>query len=402
MRSLLKKFLFGLLLTLLLPVGVHAVSLEGLGLGLVDVGTLDPSIVQDIKYATTNNFTGQVLYPSARCLLREPVAARLLQVQSQLKTQGLGLKVFDCYRPVTVQKKMWTVFPDDNYVANPVSGSRHNRGASVDVGLVDATGRELPMPSVFDEFSERSHLGFMSASTEQLQHRQILQTAMRQAGFLPVTTEWWHFDAPDWRSYGLADADVRLVPSGATQILAVSQPRTGTVSAELWGLEKTDRGWETLMGPIAVVVGRNGIAGFDQKREGDGMTPRGVYSLGPVFGYAASAGTRMPYRQATEQDAWVDDTASPRYNQWVKGIPAKESHEKMRRSDGLYRLGIVVGYNTAPVVQGLGSAIFLHIWRGPGQPTAGCVAMEAADLEKIVAWLDPAKAPQIILGYQGE
>jgi L,D-peptidoglycan transpeptidase YkuD (ErfK/YbiS/YcfS/YnhG family) len=170
----------------------------------------------------------------------------------------------------------------------------------------------------------------------------------------------------------------------------------------LWALQQTPQGWRKTLGPIAVNVGRAGIAGFDKKREGDGMTPRGVFPLKLVFGYAASVDSRMPYRQATTEDVWIDEPSSPRYNQWVQGIPTKESHEKMRRDDHLYRLGVVVGYNTDPVVAGRGSAIFLHIWKGPGQPTAGCVAMAEDDLERIVAWLDPAQKPQIILGYQGE
>ena len=382
---------------------VQAVSPEQLGLGMADVSLLDPSIIHDLKYATTDNFTGQVLYPSARCLLREPVAWRLLQAQRNLRAQGLGLKVFDCYRPIAVQRKMWTIYPDADYVANPASGSRHNRGASVDVGLVDAAGRELPMPSKFDEFSERSHLNFMAASPEALRNRQILQETMRQAGFSPVTTEWWHFDSPDWREYQLSDADSRLVPApDAAQVLAVANPGPGSVESVMWGLEKTPRGWETVLGPIQVVVGRTGIAAFDRKREGDGMTPRGVFALGPVFGYAATAGTRMPYRQATSEDVWIDDTASPHYNQWVTGIPTHESHEKMRRADDLYQIGVVVGYNTDPVIAGRGSAIFLHVWKSPGKATSGCVAMELSDLKQIVSWLDPARKPQIILGYQGE
>ena len=405
MPMMLKKFLAGLIIlsAMLMPSpAVQAVSPEQLGLGLIDVAVLDPSIIHDIKYATADNFTGQVLYPSNRCLLREPVAERLRQVQGKLRSQGLGLKVFDCYRPVAVQKKMWAVVPDENYVANPASGSRHNRGASVDVGLVDAGGRELPMPSFFDEFTERSHLDYMAASSEAVRNRQILQTAMRQEGFLPVTTEWWHFDAPNWRDYGLSDADTRLVPAGALQILAVGAPGKGAVTSELWGFEKTAKGWETVLGPVPVTVGRSGMAPFEGKREGDGMTPRGVFPLGPVFGYAEAADTRMPYRQATSQDFWIDDPASPRYNQWVTGAPPRVSHEKMRRSDDLYRLGIVIGYNTAPIVPGLGSAIFLHIWQGPGLPTSGCVAMAGKDLEQIAAWLDPAKNPRIIIGFRGE
>lgn len=156
------------------------------------------------------------------------------------------------------------------------------------------------------------------------------------------------------------------------------------------------------MGPVPVTVGRNGIADFDRKREGDGMTPRGVFPLELVFGYASTAVTKMPYRQATAQDVWIDEPSSPRYNQWVFGIPANESHEKMRRNDDLYKLGIVIGYNTAPVVKGLGSAIFLHIWKGPGKSTSGCVAMSESDMEQIVAWLDPVRKPQIIIGFRGE
>ena len=381
----------------------QAVSPEQLGLGLADVTELDPSILRDMKYATTDNFTGQVLYPSDRCLLREPVAYRLMRAQRNLRAQGLGLKVFDCYRPIEVQKKMWSIYPNSDYVANPASGSRHNRGASVDVGLVDARGREMPMPSKFDEFSERSHLDYGEASAEELRNRQVLQETMRQVGFVPVMTEWWHFDSPDWREYPLSDADVRLAPDpAAVQVLAVSDAGVGAVGSVLWGFEKSTQGWKKVLGPIKVVVGRSGIAAFNQKKEGDGMTPRGVFALGPVFGYAATANTRMPYRQATANDVWIDEPSSPRYNQWVTGIPARESHEKMRRPDGLYQLGIVVGYNTDPVIAGKGSAIFLHVWKGPDKATSGCVAMELADLERIVAWLDPGKKPCIILGYQGE
>ena len=396
------RLLISMLLICLFSIGMAAASPEQ-DMGLVEVQLLDPSITKDMRYATTDNFTGQILYPSDRCVLRQPVAYRLIQAQRQLRAQGLGLKVFDCYRPLSVQRKMWAVYPDANYVANPATGgSRHNRGASVDVGLVDASGRELLMPSAFDEFSERSHLDFMAATPEALRNRQTLQAVMRQVGFSSVTTEWWHFDAPEWRDYEVSNMDPRFTISGSAQVLVVAQPRPGSVETVLWALQQMPQGWRTILGPIAVNVGRAGIAEFDKKREGDGMTPRGVFPLKLVFGYAASVDSRMPYRQATAEDAWIDEPSSPRYNLWVKGIPTKESHEKMRRDDHLYRLGVVVGYNTDPVVAGRGSAIFLHIWKGPGQPTAGCVAMAEDDLERIVAWLDPAQKPQIILGYQGE
>jgi len=402
-NNLMLIFLGVLLLMLSPAIAAEAALVENLGLGMMDVAVLDPSIVHDIKYATPDNFTGKILYTSSRCLLREPVAFRLLQAQRLLRSQGFGLKVFDCYRPVEVQKKMWIAFPDSNYVANPATGgSRHNRAASVDVGLVDPTGRELTMPSDFDEFSDRSHLDYLAASGEALRNRQILQDAMQQAGFTPMMTEWWHFDSTDWRDHSPADVDVRLVPHGSGQILAVQEPKQGSVESILWGFEKAATGWRQVWGPIPVTIGRAGIAGFGKKREGDGMTPRGVYNLGLVFGYPEKVDSRMPYRQATFQDAWIDEQTSPRYNQWVKGIPTNESHEKMRREDHLYRLGVVINYNTDPVVAGHGSAIFIHIWKEPGNPTAGCVAMAETELQKIVAWLDPAKSPQIILGFPGE
>ena len=378
---------------------VFASAPDILGLDLVDIKAVEPGIVVDIKYATTDNFTGQVLYPAARCLLHESVAQRVAEAHRLLQSQGKGLKVFDCYRPLSVQKKMWAVFPDERYVANPASGSRHNRGASVDVGLIDSTGKEMPMPSGYDEFSERSHLSYGAARADELNNRAVLQAAMRARGFQAMSTEWWHFDAPDWKNYPLGDADMRLIPGGASQVIAVKEPRPGHISTEAWVYEKTVSGWNLIFGPLQVNVGRNGIAAFDAKREGDGKTPRGAFKLGMVFGYEPAANTRMPYRQATENDTWIDEPASPRYNTWVNGPVPKESHEKMRRKDDLYRLGIVIEYNTNPVVPGLGSAIFVHNWESYGRPTSGCVSFAPADLARIVAWLDPQKNPAIVVGF---
>src|SRR5262245_4740390 len=103
---------------------------------LVDLQQSIPGVVLDIRYATTNNFTGQRLYPNARCALRKQTAAKLRDVQTDLAAEGLGLKVFDGYRPLSVQKLMWKIVPDDKYVANPAKGSRHNRGAAVDLTLI--------------------------------------------------------------------------------------------------------------------------------------------------------------------------------------------------------------------------------------------------------------------------
>lgn len=179
---------------------------------LVDIHTISPTIRLDIRYATDNNFTQSKLYSQARCLLRPTVARQLAQVQADLEPQGLGLKVFDCYRPLAVQQKLWNLLPDERYVANPKQGSRHNRGAAVDLTLVDRTGQELEMPSVFDDFSERSHLDYQGASTGAKQHRQLLQTVMQRRKFTGLATEWWHFDAQDWQQLPVLDTPLEAVP----------------------------------------------------------------------------------------------------------------------------------------------------------------------------------------------
>lgn len=146
------------------------------------------------------------------------------------------------------------------------------------------------------------------------------------------------------------------------------------------------------------VAGRGGFVPPAAKREGDGATPAGIYPLGLVFGYAAAAPTAMPYRQITAADHWVDDPASSQYNTWVHGDPQAASWEDMLRPDGLYRYGIVVEYNTAPVIPGKGSAIFIHLWRGPDEATSGCIALAEADLVRLIAWLSPTDNPVIVLG----
>jgi len=176
---------------------------------LVDIADVDPRILVDIRYATADNFMGRPLYPVNRCLLRESVAHRLSRVQDDLAQRGYGLKVHDGYRPLSVQKLMWEVMPDERYVADPAKGSRHNRGAAVDVTLVDAWGRELPMPSAYDEFSDRAHRDYAGGSVEARYYRDLLIEAMERQGFQNYGTEWWHFDAPNWERYPVMDVPLR-------------------------------------------------------------------------------------------------------------------------------------------------------------------------------------------------
>jgi zinc D-Ala-D-Ala dipeptidase len=128
----------------------------------------------------------------------------LKKIQEDLAKRGLGLKVFDGYRTKSAQKIFWELMPDERYVANPLIGSRHQRGASVDVTLIDQNG-ELVMPSLFDDFSVKAHRNYMEASEEAICHRAILEAAMASQGFIGLPSEWWHFDDADWKSYPLED-----------------------------------------------------------------------------------------------------------------------------------------------------------------------------------------------------
>lgn len=172
---------------------------------LIEVKQVIPDVVLDIRYATANNFVGEAMYSEARCFLRKETAAKLVRVQAALKKQNLSLKIFDGYRPLSVQKKMWAKVPVEGYVANPAKGSNHNRGAAVDVTLVDAQGEELPMPSAYDEFSERAHRDYKGATAEEIKNRQILEDAMQAEGFHGIRTEWWHFDDVDSKQYPVLD-----------------------------------------------------------------------------------------------------------------------------------------------------------------------------------------------------
>ena len=181
-----------------------------------------------------------------------------------------------------------------------------------------------------------------------------------------------------------------------SQAIYVHPVSKNSQQAQLSAWEKQGNGWHRVYFASAV-IGRNGLAAAGRKKEGDGKTPSGTYPLGPAFGYASSMDTGLPYRQATDNDFWVDDAASLQYNQWVRGRPAASSFERMKRPDNLYQYGIVIGYNADPVITGAGSAIFMHVWRGYHSSTAGCVAINQRCLRKILRWLGRQYQPVIIL-----
>lgn len=174
---------------------------------LVELITINPTIVLDVRYATPDNFTKKIVYPSARVFIQKPVALALDAIQKELQPLGLGLKVFDGYRPLSVQKIFWALVPDARYVMPPSQGSNHNRGAAVDVTIIDlATGKELFMPSSFDDLTERAHRIYTKMDSREAQlNCKFLELIMEKHGFIGFPTEWWHFDWHQSAQYPVLD-----------------------------------------------------------------------------------------------------------------------------------------------------------------------------------------------------
>ena len=170
---------------------------------------------------------------------------------------------------------------------------------------------------------------------------------------------------------------------------------------KVYAFEKKGDDWKIAFEPFNAVIGRNGFAPAGEKREGDGKTPSGIFNLQMTFGYDELINTKMPYRQALVDDIWVDDPNANDYNRWVKKQETRAaSYERMKRDDNLYKYGIVIEYNTNPVIKGYGSAIFFHVWGGEDTTTEGCVAVSEQDIIKILAWLNPQALPVIIMGIE--
>lgn len=187
---------------------------------LVDIAAIAPAIRVDMRYATTRNFTGVAFYPVARCMLRRDAAERLARAQEALARRGLGLQVWDCYRPFSFQQKLWKLVHDPRYVARPVAaadgtpveGSKHNRGAAVDLTLVGADGSAVEMPTDHDDFSARAHRGSRDGTPAARRNAAVLEEVLVAEGFVPLPTEWWHFDAPGWERYPLSNQPIDPAP----------------------------------------------------------------------------------------------------------------------------------------------------------------------------------------------
>jgi D-alanyl-D-alanine dipeptidase len=175
---------------------------------LVNLAEFIPGLALDIRYATTNNFTGQKIYNLARAYARKPVAESLKKIQADLKAQGLALKIFDGYRPYSATVMFYETYHDTTYVASPYKGSRHNRGCALDLTIIDLkTGKELPMPTEFDSFKKEAWPSTPVADPVIRKNRQTLIDAMEKHGFKVNASEWWHFDFIGWQKFAVMDID---------------------------------------------------------------------------------------------------------------------------------------------------------------------------------------------------
>ncbi len=172
---------------------------------IVDILSIDSTFMLDIRYATENNFTKKKLYPIAKAKLRRETAESLASVQKELRVKNLRLKIYDGYRPLAIQWKLWEIVPNEDFVANPKKGSKHNRGAAVDLTIIDSLGNELEMPTGYDDFTEKASQEYMNLSENALMNRSLLKDIMTRHGFLPIKSEWWHYDFRGWEQFDIMD-----------------------------------------------------------------------------------------------------------------------------------------------------------------------------------------------------
>lgn len=184
---------------------------------LIEISSLDPSIQLDIRYATRNNFMGSAFYSLPRAYLQRPAAEALLAAHRELRSKGFGILIFDAYRPWYVTKMFWDATPKEykEFVADPEKGSRHNRGCAVDLTLYDLkTGRPLPMPSGYDEFSERAHVDYTGGTQAARENRRLLRETMEAHGFKVYDPEWWHYDYNAWAEYPILNKSFEELGQG--------------------------------------------------------------------------------------------------------------------------------------------------------------------------------------------
>jgi len=180
---------------------------------LIDLEKFIPGLKLDIRYATSNNFTKQQIYSLPKAYARRPVAEALLKIQNDLKEEGLGIKIFDAYRPYKATVKFYEIYGDTTYVASPYRGSRHNRGCALDLTLINLnTGEELQMPTGYDSFRKEAWPSTPVKDPSVRKNRQLLISVMEKYGFKVNASEWWHFDFSGWKNFEVMDIDFEELP----------------------------------------------------------------------------------------------------------------------------------------------------------------------------------------------
>jgi D-alanyl-D-alanine dipeptidase len=172
---------------------------------LIDISLFSDEFILEMRYATSNNFLDTILYPCAKCLLRYEVLKDLLIVQSEFKKLGYKIKIWDCYRPLSVQKLMWAKYPIRGLVADPSTGSRHNRGSAVDLTLCDLEGNEVDMGTDHDDLSIKGRTFYRGFNDTVFKNRMLLRTVMENNHFIGINSEWWHFSHDCGPKYKVSD-----------------------------------------------------------------------------------------------------------------------------------------------------------------------------------------------------
>jgi len=400
--------------------------------GFVFIQDAVPDAALDIRYFGTDNFMGTRVdgYEAPQAILSVEAAVALKVVSGDLRKKGYGLKIFDAYRPERAVRHFvrWAeelndtrmkaqFYPDvdkamlfkEGYIA---TRSGHSRGSVVDLTLIELeNARELDMGSPYDLFGKVSHHGAPGISPAQAENRAILREAMEARGFRQLKEEWWHYhlkDEPFPKTFfdfpvrapmpvdALTQQILEKRAGGAARIIVVTERegtggkknrallRTFAKTDGIWSLRFSTDGW----------LGKNGFS--KDKHEGDGATPTGVFTFGRAFGNADDPGALLPYTKLTANDVWVDDPASKFYNQWAHAnAPDADwsSAERLMAYERAYKYVASINYNTAPIVPGKGSAIFLHV--ATANPTAGCVAVSEAAMVFLLGFIE--KDTRIVL-----
>ena len=199
----------------------------------VDVTSLDPTLLTEQKWASNATFVGEPIYKKPRLVLRRPVAEAIVRINARLREKGLQLKLYDGYRPLSVTQRLWKLRPDRRYLAVPNIGSRHNRGAAVDLTLADSDGKELEMPSEYLTFDARSHRDYEGMSETARANMERLTRVMASEGFTGINEEWWHYDAPGWKHYRVADVPLWPEEKATTATAVAPPPDIGVPPARL-------------------------------------------------------------------------------------------------------------------------------------------------------------------------